>query len=396
MDHGDVRQWRFRAAGTQVRPGSPVTLHNDAVGSDVGVRVDGPAVVTLHRTGSSRDPVRGGERLAVQIEGAGYLSAQETGDPSLCPAGNGPTEWIVTGVAPGVAVPVDRPVALFDAVRGDHLVCVRQGGETVLTWSTRACAAPGTFSAGAGEPSLSVRLPMPPEFRPPDGVPGDAELCGAGLPVRDGDVDAGLLLLLDPGDARLLGDHLRRRVPDLAGVLAPEGTVGAVACRWSAAGGRLAAGVEFPPVGARVWVQGRLVAEPGVGLRPVRALAWAQDVDGEPVLSAPGDARWPRAAVTWRVILLPCAHGDPAADAATAIYLPMPGRDGEPGSATTFTPVYPSGQEAAGRRRCRGAPATAVVRDPRSGRRALRIGIWPGRRQEPVTVGCTVRVHLPA
>jgi hypothetical protein len=388
VDHHDVRQWRLHAPGTQVRPGDAVHLLNETWDGALTVTVDdaggatltapgtdGPTV-SLSRPGPSTDPVRGGERVAVRLPGAGYLAAEETrtgaAGPDLTVRTDRAAEWIVTGVAPGVAIPVDRPVALFDTVQGDHLICRPGPGGAALTWAS------GGTAEGTG-------LPMPERFRPPEGVPGDTELNGAAVPVRDGDPAAGLLILLDPGEARHLGEHLRERVPDRADLLVPDGAVGAVACRWSVDGGPPAA-EALPAPGARIWVQGRLAAEPGVSLHPVRAFAWATDADGDAVGAAPQDPLWPETVLTWRVHLLP------GSGAATAVYLPLPGRDGEPGTSTTFTPLPVP--DTGGGEPPRPRPP-AVVRDPRTGRRAARPLLLPDPAGAAVTRGCTVRVHLP-
>lgn len=394
-DSRDVRQWRLHASGTQVRPGDAVRLLNEARDGGLAVALDAAGratmtvpssdtpTVSLSRAGSSPDPVRGGERVAVRLNGAGYLAAGvvRPGDagPMVTVRPEKAAEWIVTGVAPGVAVPVDRPVALFDTVQGDHLVCESGPDGTSLAWA----AARGA-TGGSG-------LPMPERFRPPEGVPGDVELAGVAVPVRDGDPSAGLLVLLDPGEARQLGDHLRERVPDLGDLLAPDGTVGAVACRWSVADDPPTAGAPFPPPGARVWVQGRLTAEPGVCVDPVRVLAWATDADGDAVVAGPEEPRWPTTVLTWRVHLVAAGDGVPPGTP-VAVYLPLPDRDGEPGTATTFTPLTARQRGSARSGRPPGPPA--VVRDPRSGRRVVRIVLRGAPGGAPA--GCTVRVHLPS
>jgi hypothetical protein len=223
------------------------------------------------------------------------------------------------------------------------------------------------------------------------------ELSGAVVPVRDGDLEAGLLLLLDPGDGRSLGDHLMRRAPELAVGLAPDARVGAVACRWSSAGGPSSADPPLPPAGSRLWVQGLLVCDPGVSLRPARALAWALDADGEPVCAAPGDVGWPQTVVTWRVLMLPQAVEAAGGPASSAFYLPLPGRDGEPGTATTLTPASERGAGRYAERRPGGRVATspALTAGATGSRRMLRIAVAPVRGGRPMALGCTVRVHLP-
>jgi hypothetical protein len=360
--------------------------------------------------------------VALHLAGAGHLAAGEPGSADVVVRREPAVEWMVTGVAPGVAVPVGRPVGLLNTVQGDHLVCLprlRLRGPDTTAGSPAAGgeAAGGAGVDDAGEADLAgpdmprgevpvlgwassggssmVTLPMPPEFRPPEGVPGDAELAGALVPVRDGDLEAGLLLLLDPGDGRSLGGHLLRRSPDLAQHLAPDAAVGAVVCRWSSAGGPSQAQPPLPAAGSRVWAQGLLVADPGASLSPVRALAWALDADGKPVTAAPGTGSWPETVLTWRLLMLPLP--DVAGPAPCAFYLPLPGRDGEPGTATTLTPVSERGTGRSAERRSggRAAAAPALVPGVTGSRRVLRMAMVPAQGGRLQTFGCTVRVHLP-
>jgi hypothetical protein len=569
----DVRQWRFRAHGTQIRVGSLVALHNDAFRVDLVIGVvqlpEGPSVptallpaspvgpasassgqdtpqdcvtctltgvdpvslrisrssaspgglrgpdvvraVTLHRPGVSSRPLCGGEPVALHLAGIGYLASGEPGSAEVVVRREPAVEWVVTGVAPGVAVPVERPVGLFDTVQGDHLVClpregtsgpavgVREAGRRALLPADLrgpdlpsadlrgpdlpsadlrgpdlpsadlrgpdlpsadlrgpdlpsadpqgrglSSAAPqgrglpgqdllGTDRRGAQAPVLGwsstgsrpavalppvtlppvalppvtlppvalppVTLPMPPAFRPPEGVPGDAELAGVMVPVRDGDPEAGLLLLLDPAAGRSLGDHLSRRSPGLAPRLAPNGEVDVVACRWSAAGDSSQVRPSLPPSGSRLWVQGLLVADPVVSLNPVRALAWALDADGEAVTAAPGTGGWPETVLTWRLLMLPLPEA--SGPAQCAFHLPLPGRDGEPGTATTLTPAsergagLSTGSRAGWRPGGRVSTSAALVLGVTGSRRVLRMAMAPDHGGRLQVLGCTVRVHLP-
>jgi hypothetical protein len=410
---------------------------DEASGADEtfgSVGLTGSGAVTMWGGGSSPRPVCGGERVALRLAGAGYLSAGEGGSAPVVVCPEPSAEWLVTGVAPGVAVPVGRLVGLFNTVHGDHLVCCPEQGAPRLCW------------ASSGD-RPQVGLPMPPQFCPPEGVPGDAELSGAVVPVHEGDPEAGLLLLLSPADQRALGTHLARRVPELAAGVASDRRVGAVACRWPSAGSPSA--VPLPPTGARLWVQGRLVADPGVSVSPVRALAWALDAAGAPVTAVPGEQDWPQTGITWQVLVLPWTSLTPTSPAPTAhpqvaggpatcaFHLPLPGRDGEPGSSTTITPVF---EHAAGRyTERRGGGRAAMISNPapdsplspasrgpspllpgatvalvpgpttalvpgalpalRAGRssprRVLRMPLAPGQAGGAIAFGCTVRVHLP-
>jgi hypothetical protein len=393
-----------RAPDAGVAPVFAEVSRDDAVpGNDEtfgSVGPSGSGAVILRGGGASPRPVCGGERVALRLADVGYLTAGEGGTAPVVVCPEPSAEWLVTGVAPGVAVPVGRPVGLFNTVQGDHLVCRPERGAPRLGWG----------SSGSSPP---VNLPMPPQFCPPEGVPGDAELSGAVVPVREGDPEAGLLLLLNPADGRALGTHLMRRVPELAAGVASDRRVGVVACRWSSAGGP---SVEpLPPTGARLWVQGRLVADPGVSVSPVRALAWALDPAGAPVTAVPGEQGWPQTGITWQVLVLPrtsptstlpaaIAHLQVAGGPVTcAFHLPLPGRDGEPGSSTTITPRAPSALLPGMTVALVPGPTTALVPGAlpalgagrSSPRRVLRMPLPPGQAGSAMAFGCTVRVHLP-
>lgn len=165
--------------------------------------------------------------------------------------------------------------------------------------------------------------------------------------------------------------------------------------RWPPAGDPSQARLPLPQPGSRLWVQGLLVADPEVSLSPVRALAWALDADGEAVTAAPGTRGWPETVLTWRLLMLPLPEA--SGPAPCAFYLPLPGRDGEPGTATTLTPVFERGAGSppwwgpAGR----ASTSPALVSGVTGSRRVLRMAMTPARGGRLRTLGCTVRVHLP-
>ncbi|HET9654839.1 MAG TPA: hypothetical protein VFP72_05770 [Kineosporiaceae bacterium] len=217
----------------------------------------------------------------------------------------------MTGVAPGVAVPVDRPVGLFDTVVGGHLVRLpdlapdRAPGPSPRPGPDPAAGLVWACDRRVGGP---VRpLPIPDRCRAAEGIPGDAELAGALVAARDGDPAAGAV--------------------------------------------------------------------------------------------RPGDPSWPPTTLTWRIVLLPEAAAVPRPDGrppfpASALWLPLPGRDGEPGSTTTVT-ALPDTLAERGSRGARCSVGPALVPGPR-GRRMLRLPLRPGPLPVAVRLGCTVRVHLPA
>lgn len=403
MTTADVRQWWLPTAHPQERAWAErVEAGPVAVGA-VSVGAVSVGQVTLVRPGPARRPICGGESVAIALGRFGYLAAGP--DPATRPVlvPEPAPEWVVTGVAPGVAVPVDRPVGLFDTVAGDHLVRLPERlPDGAAGTSTRPGPDPAAGLVWACDrcPGGPLRpLPIPDRCRPVEGMPGDAELAGALVAFRDGDPAAGLLLRPDPVDGRALGEHLASRVPELAARLAPEGVPGAVACRRTPAGGPLPADLPLPPPGTRVCAQGYLVADPDLSLAPVRVLAWAQDGTGAALAVRPGDPSWPPTALTWRIVLLPQSAARPHHDGrpqapASALWLPLPGRDGEPGSTTTVTPL----RDAPAEPESRGAGyriGPALVPGPR-GLRMLRFPLRLGPLGVAVRLGCTVRVHLPA
>ncbi len=424
----DVRRWAFEGEGdaqAQLRPGRTLVLRavpdgpGAAATSGPALAVDGdllgwdsgdpdgpglePAAVVVHRAGSSLDAVRHGERVGLLVDPApggpgapgGYLVAGPPGaGPVLAPAGRDRDEpwwaqWEITGEVPGAGVVAGRPVGLFNLVQGDHLVLAGDG---------RTAPALGWWSQG--DPGGA--LPVPPLLRPPDAAPGEVELHGTYVPAGPGTA----LLLLDPPLGRLLGGHLAARVPDVAAGLVPDAVAPSVAVRLPAP---LDPALR-PEPGSRIWVRGRLVAGPArdgsdrvLTVVDVRGAARATTADGTTVLAAPGEVGWPDDVVVWRLLTWP------ATDVRGPVVwaLPLPARDGEPGSSTTFTrrrePVA-AGVRGPGDRGRRptpphgtptsGAVPPSIVRDVRSGRRALRFLGLPPAGEGPVVDGVTVRVHL--
>lgn len=418
----DVRQWSFDGEGdaqAQVRPGRPLllraaleapalraaeglTLHGDApAGPALALdgdlvtwsRPDAPdagpeaAAVTVRRVGSSLDALRHGERVGLLVDPApagpggpgGYLVAgpagegvclvPATGPPPVPPEGPQPwwAQWEITGQVPGAGVAAGRPVGLLNLVEGDHLVRTGDG---------RRSPALGWWSPTSPDGAL----PVPPALRPPDASAGEIEVHGSLVPAG---TDAGLLLLDAPA-AGLVGGHLARRLPRRAADLAPGGAAASLAVRWPTP---LPAAVA-PDAGVRVWLRGVLVAAPGLALARVRGAAWPLTTSGDPVLAAPGEPGWPAEIVAWRVV----TWGTPVTWA-----LPLPARDGERGSSTTFTRLREPVPVVAGPRRPGaglGAVPPTFVRDVRTGRRAVRFVGLPGAGPGPAVAGVTVRVHL--
>lgn len=396
--------WRLRTPKAQVCLDDPLRVQV----LDAARHLDGEAgadddmllvperepTVSLHRRSGGGGVVRSGEPVAIRVHGAGFLSASRpvpTQRGSRVMVVPEPVfEWIVTGVAPGVETPVDRPVGMFNLSCGEHLVVEPDAVGIRLGWASRRCPGP------------EVELPVPKTLRPPESLPQVAEFTGTRIPVQAGSPSSGFTVLLDWQEARDLGRLVSDQRPEQAGNLAPERTIGAIVCRGSQVELGAGGGNHDPEPGARIWVQARLVADPEVCADPVRVLAWAETAQGNAVTVAPTGPDWPEVALTWWVrvfrvsgdhVVLPEPAGrpDPSERPTVAVYLPLPSRDGEPGSTTTVTPTVFRG---------RGTPPPAahlgvpgLLLDPRNGRRALRLVLPDG--PTTVTWGWTVRVHLP-
>lgn len=480
----DVQQWRFLGRGGILRPGEPVRLVNDTAGAGVGLDDrslpcwGAPAPLIVTRAGTSHDPIRSGERIGLHLAGYGFLTVPDgpgtdvVGDTAVPPAPPGAAdrwnregEWEVTGCFTGVAVAFDRPVGLLHLLRGDHLVarcraspapgegrehrehCPGRGercggreqhcrgrgegradrGERCRCPAGPAQEGPGPIWAWWAEQSGPPATAFPRALRAVEGVPSDVCLRGTAVgTVRPGagGQGNGVELLVDPGTAALLG-----RLPAAPGAGDAAACTDRLPCRWTGSWGPALAGAVLSAGPVRVWVQGPLLSGPGLRVDPVRSLAWALDCDGRPVRSRCGDPSWPPTRLTWRVARLPVPAGPALPQRGGTWLLPLPGRDGEPGTSTTVTPVPATrGGNAAGSGPRRGGqrrtgPRTggragvlemppSIVRDVRTGRRMLRVvlvggpppdGPSPGPSgsrtravPEPegaVVVGFTVRVH---
>jgi hypothetical protein len=135
---------------------------------------------------------------------------------------------------------------------------------------------------------------------------------------------------------------------------------------------------------------------------PLDGLAWATDTSSGVVVVGPGEPGWPDLSMVWNAVAYPLSEPDGRAYTRNARpvtwYLPLPSRDGEPGSATTFSPTLvrdatsgPVPAAPGGR-----LGAATIVRHPRDGWRALRLPVAQPRADAalPPVVGCAVRVHL--
>jgi hypothetical protein len=403
LSAGTAPTWRLFSPRAQIRLGDPLraqacgerTLPAAEAGLDEDTLLiqEREPTVSLYRDGAGTDVARGGELVAIRVRGVGFLSAS----PPV-PAQRGSqvvivqepvAEWIVTGVAPGVELPVNRPVGMFNITCGEYLVGDVCPSGIRLGWAARRCPGP------------EAELPIPETWRPAEGSPQIAEFTGMQIPVHVGFPSSGFLVLVDRQEAADLGRLLHEQRPELAEALAPERTVGVIACRKPQPEPRTTGEYPDPEPGSRVWGQGRLVADSGACADPVRVLAWAETERGEAVIAAPTGPEWPDTVMTWWVRVFRTApdrelrHGSEGrptpGEEPAAVYLALPSRDGERGSTTTVTPVTPSERAAVPPALPRGTPG--LFRDSRTGRRVLRLAL--PETSMTVTRGWTVRVHLP-
>jgi hypothetical protein len=395
----DAQQWRFLGEGGLLRPGEPARLVNDVVGA--GVSLDDrslpcwgvPVPIIVTRAGTSPDPIRSGERIGLCLAGHGPLSPPEV-------RGGGSAEpWEVTGCFTGAGVAFDRPVGLLHLGRGDHLVARvpdtgasgghREPRKRPPEPSGQEPSPPWAWWAGeVGFPATA----FPRELRAVEGVPSDVCLRGTAVPMDSGEEPGGrkgLEMSVGPGTAELL-----------AGLGEP------VLCRWEGPWGAWLADLVGSTGPVEVRVQGPLLRAPELSVDPVRSLAWAVDSAGRSLRGGEADPSWPATRVMWRVARLPVPGRPVSLRRAGTWLLPLPVRDGEPGTSTTVTFTSPiTGPRTSGsgtsdrgtqgggrpmleqRRRPVGGAAgpsprcerevletpPAIVRDPRTGRRLLRL-----------------------
>ncbi len=410
-----VRQWRFRGPAGSVRSGDQVTLTND---QDPGFALP----VRLRRKGASPAPLRYGEPVMIDLVDAGTLTPSAPGSPLalVLAASVGGREgpeggWQIAGGSVGGIVSAGRPLALLAVERGDYLVLA--GGpepETGLAgldfWCLRSFAEADLRSGG------QLPLPVPEPLRG-FGHPLLAEVHGVLGQGADG-----IELVVDEGEHRQLREHLDRWAPaalDVGGLprelpLVPGTPLGRV--------------LGLPPHGTPLRAAGTVMYDPGSGavrIDPLDSLAWAEQPSQTSAMLpvSAQDPDWPEEAVTWRVLALPpsteqlagdladpfdptdptdpaVSPGSPqpadpveigsAAARSVTWFLPLPLRDGEPGSATTFTPLL--GQHGT---TVVGAPA--IVRHPSGGQRVLRLPVSLAATDDPPgPAGCAVRVHRRA
>ena len=332
------RQWLFRGPQVALRPGRSVEL----------VHVDGSVPVrrvVLRRRGAGADPVRYGEsiwlddgddaEMGVPLDddlppeepdppvGRRHAPPRHHGDAAVEALGL----WRITGGVVGTVVPLGVAVGLLNDYAGDHLVAAPpEAGPGVAWWAEVRWDDDGDLFAGRPP------LPLPTALRAVAGVPNQVHLAVRLLAVATDE----LLVRVDEQVAALLAEQLSRR--GLAELFrSPD-----VVARISGPGPDR----RLPPTGTPILITGVLVLDEGTGLPaldPVDGVAWACGDLGDalPVEQhAPG---WAELAVTWNAVAYPRVTGDARAYAGCSRpvtwYLPLPRRDGEPGSTTTFASV---------------------------------------------------------
>lgn len=387
------KQWVLRAEGSVLRPGRTVVLAH--VDEAVPRRT-----LIVRRRGSGSDPVRFGELVVLQTPDGVLVAAPSGIAPVVTDlAAVTAQQWEFTGGAAATTVPLDAAIALLNDISGDSLVVDAAAGSTALMWWGDQVADATGADPFAGRPPV----PVPSALRAVGGVPAQVELAARLLAV---DHD-GLRVRLDPDVREALAVHVAGRIPaggartaraakappeDLL-VRPPEPT-----CPGD---------LRLPPLGTRVLVTGALVLDEALSqvvVDPLDGLAWAADGTLEPLGVGPADPGWPDLTLTWTALALPAPGADgriyTLPPRPVTWFLRLPGRDGEPGSATTLSPTLVRGSASGGRRLLAGGRlgAATIGRHPRGGWRALRLPVAQpvrdGLGPPAPSVGCAVRVHL--
>lgn len=386
------QQWVFRDTERVLRPARRVLLCHvdDAVP---------PRDLVVRRRGSGADPVLFGEpiwlddgsRHPVALdEEVAAAADEEPGEYDPPGVTEDVGRWQLTGGAVGTTVPLGVPVGLLNEAAGDHLVAAPVQAGPGLAWWGAVRLAPDGSDPFRGRPPL----PVPSALRTVVGIPAQVELPAVLLP----DAPPGRLRArLDPQVATAVSAHLSRRRSTRLDV------VSQVLAKLPVPGGD----ERLPPPGTRILLTGALVDDEVAGVfavDPLDGIAWASGPDGVPLQALPNDAAWPELSVVWSAVAYPALTTDERVYARSARpvtwYLPLPKRDGEPGSTTTFSPTLVR-SNAAGGGPVPASPggrlgAATIVRHPRDGWRALRLPVaQPDHGVDlPPIVGCAVRVHL--
>lgn len=216
----DVAQWAFvLPAGTQnLIPRTAYPLRNGVIGKsltyqsrDYGINLGWDAAnsnrtVTVERAGSDASPIRYGERIAIRVQGGGYLRYKEREyGINLVWSSTPVYEFELTGPF-GSQVRAATPFGIYDAEHGDYIVYGSRAYGINLRWFSDA------VSPNGGYPPL----PVPPELRSPSGEPGQILLQGRATKSsvfhggNDDELDWHVYLRLAPSVRHRLFTHVLR------------------------------------------------------------------------------------------------------------------------------------------------------------------------------------------
>jgi hypothetical protein len=363
----DVAQWTFvtPADAQFVTPKTPLPLRNGTIGKslkyqsrDYGINLgwdttNTAKAVSVERQGSDQSPIRYGERIAIRVQGGGYLRYKEREyGINLVWSSTPVYEFELTGGLYGARVRAGTPFGIYDTEHGDYVVYGSRTYGINLRWFSDA------VSPNGGYPPL----PVPPEFRGPSGEPGQILLQGRATKSSvfhggtDDELDWHVYMRLAPSVRRRLYTHLLRHGDGAkrAHVVAlnqftplREDDLNEAYCefmvvdgykntatdeRWysadvtqvlmlprsawsysaKAASDQNISGSSANANDSRLVKDGVMVYQQGafvndkahrfkVELHPLDSIAYALDASGKPLTFDAKDTRWPADKLTWRV-----------------------------------------------------------------------------------------------
>jgi hypothetical protein len=414
MAQVNASQWSLLGSGSGLRVGQGYTLSNSVAKQSVryGSRKYGInlvwddaadlANVSFHRQGSSTAPVSFGERLAIGVEGGGYVRYGERDNGiNLVWSSTLVYEWELTGGTFAQQIPLRQDIQLFNRHIGDLVVYgERNRGINLRWWSDRVADIYRGY----------VPLPTPPDIRAPSGEPGQVQIVGTASKVSvfhgstDDELDWHIYVSLPLATRDLLFDHFVKHV-SLATKQPPGPWNGGwrplkredldrLYCEWMVLDGydnktfdelfysadvrralmlgrgawdigAQAAGDQGDELdvtteselcirNARVLLQGPLVNDAAHGLtieiHPLDSIAYAISADGVPLAVGPEvSAEWPESVVTWRVAAFTNSsfHRINKADflkknRRITWYLDLPRAASRPGYATSVSSTFPT------------------------------------------------------
>jgi hypothetical protein len=360
----DVAQWTFVTNAQFVTPKTPLPLRNGTIGKslkyqsrDYGINLGWDATnttkaITVERQGSDPSPIRYGERIAIRVQGGGYLRYKEREfGINLVWSSTPVYEFELTGVY-GARVRAGTPFGIYDREHGDYVVYGSRTYGINLRWFSDA------VSPNGGYPPL----PVPPELRGPSGEPGQILLQGRATKSSvfhggvDDELDWHVYMRLAPSVRQRLLTHLLRhgegakrahRVAENRYTALTANDLNEAYCefmvvdgyrntatdeRWYSAdvtdvlmlprsawsysakaasdqglSGSTAKANDSRLVkdGVMVYQQGAFVNDREHGFKveihPLDSIAYALDATGKPLTFDAKDTRWPAESLTWRV-----------------------------------------------------------------------------------------------